>query len=108
MHILFYKLTSNSSNKKFYFLPVQSGPGGLQDLNLEADLNFLFRCVNNTQKDAYDILFYKLTSNSSNKKFNFLPVQIRPGGLQDLNLEADFHFFFWYVINIHKDAYFVL
>jgi hypothetical protein len=25
MHILFYKLTSNSLNKKFYFLPVQSG-----------------------------------------------------------------------------------
>ena len=42
MHILFYKLTSNSSNKKHVFLPVQSGPGGLQHLNLEADFNFFF------------------------------------------------------------------
>ena len=48
MHILFYKLTSNSSNKKkLVFLPVQSGPGGLQHLNLEADFNFFFKYVNN-------------------------------------------------------------
>ena len=30
MHFLLYKLTSNSSYKKFDCLPVQSGPGGLQ------------------------------------------------------------------------------
>ena len=47
MHILFYKLTSNSSNKKSDFLPVQSGPGGLQHLNLEANFNFFFKYVNN-------------------------------------------------------------
>ncbi len=33
---LFYKLISYSSNKKFRFLPVQSPPGCLQHLNLDA------------------------------------------------------------------------
>ena len=64
MHILLYKLTSNSSYKKFDCLPVQSGPGVLQDLNLEANVYIFFRYVNKIQKDTYDILFYKLTSNS--------------------------------------------
>ena len=62
--ILLYKLNSNSSYKKFDCLPVQSGPGVLQDLNLEANVYIFFRYVNKIQKDTYDILFYKLTSNS--------------------------------------------
>ena len=53
MHIWFYKCTSNSSNNFFLFLPVQSVPGGLQHLNLEADCHFFFKYGNNIQKDAY-------------------------------------------------------
>ena len=56
MHILLYKLTSNSSYKKFDCLPVQSGPGGLQDLNLEVDFNFFFKIVSNIQKGTYSVL----------------------------------------------------
>ncbi len=47
--------------------------------------------------------FYKLISNSSNKKLDFLSVQT--GCLQDLYFEADFIFFFKYVNNIQKYAY---
>ena len=53
------------------------------------------------------IWFNKCISNSLNKKFKFLPVQSVPGGLQHLNLEADFKFFCKYDDNIHKDAYLV-
>ena len=66
MHILFYKLTSNSSNKKLVFLPVQSGPGGLQGLTLGANFQFFSDMLLTSKK--MHILFYRLTSNSSNKK----------------------------------------
>ena len=55
-HIWFNKCISNSLNKKFKFLPVQSVPGGLQHLNLEADCQFIFKYGNNIQKDAYFVL----------------------------------------------------
>ena len=51
--MLFNKLTSNCSNKNFYFVPVQRPPGGLQHLNLEADCIFFFKYVNNIQIEAY-------------------------------------------------------
>ena len=72
---------------------------------LGANLIFFSRNSNNSQK--IHILFFKLTSNSSNKKFQFLPVQNRPGGLQHLKLGADFKFFSSFVNNIQKDAYLV-
>ena len=56
MHIFFYKLTCNFPDKKTSFIPVQSGPGGLQDLNMESDFNFFFKYVNNIKKEAYSVL----------------------------------------------------
>ncbi len=53
MTFLFYKLISNSKNKKFRFLPVQSPPGCLQHLNLEPNFIFFFKYVNKIKK--YDI-----------------------------------------------------
>ena len=79
---------------------------GQQDLNLEADLIFFSINSNNIQK--IHILFYKLTSNSSNKKFEFLPLQSGPGVLQHLNLKAEFNIFFRYVETNLKDACIVL
>ena len=106
MYTLLYKLTSNSSNKKFEFY--------LSRVDLEAcrtrtwkSILILSSVMLITSKKMH-ILFYKLTTNSSNKKFEFLPVQTGPGGLHDQNLEADFNFFFRYDNSIQKDAYSVL
>ena len=104
---MFNKLTSNGSNKKFFILYLSRG-------HLEACSTWTWRPIlifslnmSITYKKMH-ILFYKLTSNSLNKKSDFLPVQSGPGGLQHLNLEPNFSFFFRYVNNIYKDAYSVL
>ena len=73
---------------------------------MEADFNFLFRYVDNIQKDSDYVLLVDL--NSLNNKFEFLTVQNVPGGLLNLNLEVDFNFFFRFDNSIQKDAYSVL
>ena len=69
MHILLYKLTSNSSNEKFDCFPVQGGPGGLHPRG--RFLVFSSDILITSQK--IHIMFNELTSNSSNKKSEFLP-----------------------------------
>ena len=59
--------------QEIWILPVQSGPGGLQDQNLNVDFNFSSLMLITSKK--MHILLYKLTSYSSNKKLVFLPVQ---------------------------------
>ena len=86
-----YKLISNSYNKKFRFLPVQSPPGCLQHLNLEPNFIFFFKYVNNIKNMTF--LFYKLISKSLNKKFRFFTCPEYTWMPADPELGARFHFF---------------
>ena len=79
MHILFHKLISKSSNKKFEFLPVQSEPGGLQDLNLEVDYIVFFKIFSNIQ--IYILCFISWPVTPKIRNLIFLPVYSWPEGL---------------------------
>ena len=66
--MLFYKLTSNCSNKKFFiFLPVQRPPGGLELRNLEAYPKNLKSGGNSSYKN--DFIPNNLSSQSKDKAY---------------------------------------
>ena len=66
--MLFYKLTSNCSNKKFFiFLPVQRPPGGLELRNLEAYPKNLKTWENSSYKN--DFIPNNLSSQSKDKAY---------------------------------------
>ncbi len=98
---LFCKLISCSSNRKFRFficlesawMPAAPEPG--------AQFCFFLQ-ICNQHKGGVTFRFYGLISDSSNKKFRFLPVRSPPGCLQRLNLEPSFVFFFKYENNMEE------
>ena len=65
MHILCYKLTSNSL--KILFLPVQRPPGGLELRDLEAYPKSLKTLENSSYKN--DFIFNNLSSQSKDKAY---------------------------------------